>query len=622
MKLLLISSSTRKLNDIINILNEDITYLIVDKYETLDTFTRKLTDLNLAYQSIDDVALVFDNNGNRCPLFEFTTEEITDYENLKSQRNQEIQSISQSEEDEAVTTASLDIIHINSAFINSNEFFSSSLVSVIDYIKTLCSIEDVTIVTKDYLTSRDVKLNTKSFDVTNDNISKNLLGIRAVPLDGNIYTADDLYALMQSTTTEDMNRSYTLMNDIDMSGYESESIGKITYTFLGSFNGNGKNITINETLLNGYFGLFGSVNVITGPPPSPYPIVNIENLNVVYINNGFSITNNSQNIGGLSGLTSYANVQNCNITYTQNTTLTVNNTDNFCFIGGVFGNLRNSTVNNCNLIALDTFTIVCTIANSTQNSTSLIGGFAGAFLGVNLNNSYCNFSKDIVINSDITQLGGVLKGAYIGFVDINAINTAINNVNYDCKSNVSLTCNNINQSSSVTNFMGFFGITQNGSSISNININIMENYTITYTNNRYSSVIGGLSGSLAGRFSGPTPISISSMTNCILAAKNITIDYTKSNNEPFDTSGQTFNIGGLFGQSNNGDIDNCNLICDNLNFNVAQNGQSYMNNLRLGGLAAGCFNTNLLNSNIYVFDCAFGWMFFDNAEYTNDFIPA
>jgi len=30
----------------------------------------------------------------------------------------------------------------------------------------------------------------------------------------------------------------------------------------------------------------------------------------------------------------------------------------------------------------------------------------------------------------------------------------------------------------------------------------------------------------------------------------------------------------------------------------------------------------LWDSNIYVFDCSFGWMFFDNAEYNKDFVLA
>jgi hypothetical protein len=613
MKLLLISSSTRKLNDIINILDEDTTYLIIDKYETLDTFTVKLTDLNLNYESIDDVALVFDNNGNRCPLFEFTPEEITDYENLKSQRDQQaLQTIS--EGDEEIVIANPTNIFITSAFINSNEFFSSSLVSVIDYIKTLCSIEEVTIVTKNYLVSRDVKINTKNFNVTNNNISKNLLGIRAVPEDGNIYTADDLYALMQSTATEDMNRSYTLMNDINMSGYESESIGKLSTPFLGSFNGNGKNITINETLANNYFGLFWGII------KTSVTVTVIENLNVIYINNGFNITinpfpGNPIFIGGLIGIAQFVTVQNCNVIYTQNTTLSFDNTGSAenvdLLIGGVFGRVENSNIINCNLIAKDNLAINYIYANNSTNTPSAVGGgFSGSINTVDLSNSYCIFEKDISFDNNITAYGNLRLGAYIGFVN----NAIIDNINYNCKSNVSIVCNNNNQflspfappnNTPPQPIVGFFGVIQNSSNISNVNVNIEENYNVNYTSNRYQNLLGGLCAFLVNN---------SSMTNCVLTAKNITIDYTKTDFNPTTTSGQSFNIGGLFGQVSGVTINGCNLLCDNLTFNVIQppsppspapSTANYMNNLRLGGLVGGCFvttnlTTSLTNSNIYV----------------------
>lgn len=586
MKLLLISASTRKINDIIDTLNENVTYLIIDKFETLATFTDKLTTLNLDYESIDDVALVFDNTGNKCPLFEFTTDEINEYETLKSQQIIPDVIIDETEYTNIVYANRVDI---KSEFIQSNDFFSDSLISVIDYIKTLCDIEDVTIVTKDYLLSRDVKLNTKNVDNTYVNITNLLLGVRAVPVDGNIYTPDDLYALMQSTNTADMSRSYTLMNDIDMSGYESESIGKSELLqFLGSFDGNSFTITINQTLVDGYSGFFKFIgnNSAIG--------VIVKNLTIKYINTGFGLTtvpvaDSFIEMGGLAADLYKATIQNCNLIYTQDTIVSFLNPVSInknLYIGSFVGYSSNSIIENCSLISEKELSINNTYLNTVAAARLIvIGGFIGRSDNSIINNCSNLFKQQLFVNNSIFAVGSDLySNGFIG-----SFNTSIiENFDYTCLEIVSLNITNLSQTNPATNILsGLIGRLENGK-ILNFTANI-SNLEIIIENNRYNVLAGAFIGFLNSGI----------LDNVALNYTEIDINYKKNSSNSAVSSNSIIHLGGLFG-INNGNINNCNLICENLNVTFTQDGKSYMNNLRMGGISAFSSNTTLLNSTLVV----------------------
>ena len=139
-------------------------------------------------------------------------------------------------------------------------------------------------------------------------------------LSGKIYTAEDLKAIANN-----LSGSYTLMNDIELSG-QWVPIGTKESPFKGSFNGNGhiiKNIRIGDGLTNNsdYQGLFG---MISG--------ANITRLTVTGSVSG------STYVGGIAGY-----IENSTITYCINRAAIsgINQT------GGVVGRIYKSSVDYC-----------------------------------------------------------------------------------------------------------------------------------------------------------------------------------------------------------------------------------------------------------------------------------
>jgi hypothetical protein len=127
MKLLLIRYDTENLNHILETLNEDTHVVLIERYETLESFQNKVQNLELS--ELNNVALCFDNLGNRAPFFEFTPEEL----NIE---NEKIEEIIELEEGQTQTHYREIYRPKVSAFINSGTFFSQGLKDALNYLQS------------------------------------------------------------------------------------------------------------------------------------------------------------------------------------------------------------------------------------------------------------------------------------------------------------------------------------------------------------------------------------------------------------------------------------------------------------------------------------------------------
>ncbi len=139
-----------------------------------------------------------------------------------------------------------------------------------------------------------------------------------------IKTADELQAMQN-----DLDGKYILMNDINLAGYDWDSIGTDSNSrnsFTGEFNGNGykiKNLTINKPNEN-YQGFFGYTYgaIISN--------IGLENINIT----------GSRDVGGLSGGGYTTSFINC---YVTNGTIIGSKGET----GGIIGDLQGGNIQNC-----------------------------------------------------------------------------------------------------------------------------------------------------------------------------------------------------------------------------------------------------------------------------------
>jgi hypothetical protein len=544
MKLLLIPDDTETLELILNSSKDETKVIIVNKFETLESFQGKIQELNL--NEIDNIALCFDNLGNRAPFFQFTPEELS----VENEKIEEI--IDEEEENSGIHSIKLYKPKISS-FINKGEFFSQGLKDVLYYLKSQSpslsildilsngvllveSIENFEIRTDDNLYIYfDSEINAKTLSI-------GFKGPRAVPVDGNLSTPEDLLALMQSTDIYDMTRSYNLMNDIDMSGYESESIGNNNVLFNGNFNGNGYSIKINETKANAWYGLFGYIEACE-----------VSNLNIVYLNNGFDITFNTDPgdwimMGGIAGYSSSVSYTNCNVKYTQDTTLSSTytfTTNRNVMIGGAFGYVVESPLNNCNTI----------------------------------------FEKTININ--INSNFEIYNALFVSYL----FKCLINNCNLISKGDASLEIISL-QNASDTYFLATGVISfSSGSSIENLNINL-KNFSINATAQRSNFLIGAFIGFLGSGIIDP-PAPLPSISNCSLQCEDFAANCIRPSSENTGIN----NISGVFGQINNyrGGVNNCSFIFNNIDLNFNQEESSLLSSTRFAGLCGAIFKNSSNN---------------------------
>lgn len=282
-----------------------------------------------------------------------------------------------------------------------------------------------------------------------------------MPISTNINSPVALYALMTTTNTIDLSQSYTQTANIDMTGFNSQSIAEgLSYVFAGSYNGNGFTITIGN-VVSTYTGLFDSIT----------SSATITNVNVIYSNN---ITQSSITVwGGLVGSSSVSTISNCSVringiitlTLTNdgyagllcgfmgqessitNSTVTINNTisiegGNSSEIGLLCGLSEDSNITNCSIVATnDTYDISLTAGGTGSPDYSDVGLICG-FCGVNFTaltpqsliniTVSLNNTGSITLNS--TAGSNINKGAICGTVtgatgDVTIIDNCTININ-------------------------------------------------------------------------------------------------------------------------------------------------------------------------------------------------
>ncbi len=296
-----------------------------------------------------------------------------------------------------------------------------------------------------------------------------------------ISTPADLFALMQSTNTVEMADTYTLANDIDMTGFVCESIGRIATPFTGFFVGNGYTIRIADVSSTVFGGLFGLVTTGT-----------IQNVNVIYTNanltlNGLIIITSPNTIVYNGGLTAsidgLGNATNCNVVYDGNIIITGDR-------NGGFGNLTNGAI--CDMCTLTTN------GTMTFNNGRSGGAFANVFTNCTLSNFTYTAKDDIVINSTFVNSAGC-----IGIVNESIVNnfTAVVNGNLSVVGNI--------------NNGGCIGAVFNNSQITDINCTFKN---INIENSGYT--MGGFAGI----------INDTDVSNVVFNANDLTM------NSPYDTS--------------------------------------------------------------------------------------
>ena len=368
-------------------------------------------------------------------------------------------------------------------------------------------------------------------------------------LNFSIATSAELLNLMQSVDTEVLNGNYILKNDIDMTGYISETIGKdILQAFTGSFDGKGYTISINQTVSSNFGGLFG---IIRG---------SVVNLNVNYLKNS-SNDNIKATITGcniddvlISGgfvCGNYGAVENCNVVYNGG----VNIEGEYCgsfsgFSASLLGS--NGQIQNCSVLCNKSISI---------SASNYVGGFCATLEEGEINN--CSFNvlgtASFVIDTEVDSNEAAGFCAFLN--NSSSINNCSLNIYYATTitsyTNTGSLIGNLSDSSTVNTLVAFFAkevtinSNTNAGSVGYINTNsTVENVNVSYKSgvNMNGTNIGGLVGYTNG-----SSISLSNIIcSGLVSLGTVDSDYT----------------GGLIGYKNNGSVENCAAIYFNtINFN-------------------------------------------------------
>ena len=197
-----------------------------------------------------------------------------------------------------------------------------------------------------------------------------------------------------------------LTDDINMGGHPFEAIGTNT-AFEGIFDGNGKTV-FNFTIEGKYGGLFGVIKNSAV----------VKNLKVDYAN----IATDTIRAGGISAYPqAESTVENCVV----GKNVVVTNTETACdpILGGIVGQITNSTVKNCVSYA--------SVVLNVPNEDAYAGGIAGApGKSSVIENviSYANVLSEVANKTEgyYVRVGGIVGSAGSGNLDF----TLTNAINY------------------------------------------------------------------------------------------------------------------------------------------------------------------------------------------------
>ena len=313
-----------------------------------------------------------------------------------------------------------------------------------------------------------------------------------------------------------MDKSYILMNNIDLGGAEWTPLGTYSAPFMGSFNGNGHkifNFKISSTT-NQYVGLFGYCKGSIANLGVENFTINVSSLSSTYA-------------GGLLGYNYGGTISNC---YTHgNVTVIYNNSADKqdCYAGG--------------LIGYNTGTIFDSFANCVVKATSNSGyndGYAGGLTAYNSTSG--NVEKCYALGTVCSESTHTMSEGYAGGLIAYSRGNVIN-----CYTNVSVNAHSIEGYYGGNSYAGGLIAYANGGEISNC---YTAGTTAAISSDNYEtgdSYSGGLIGVVASQISDIV------VKNCYTVG-NVSAKVSASRDA-------TVFIGGLFGwiNSNSETITNC-----------------------------------------------------------------
>lgn len=204
-----------------------------------------------------------------------------------------------------------------------------------------------------------------------------------------IYTAADLMAIDDSAAN--VNTNYILMADIDLKGAEWEPLFSGTYTYMGTFDGNGhvvRNFKVTGT--HKYAGLFAKAQQKRRVLNDPSSTANIVNLGVENVT--INVTNNGDVYAGAiigwfgaedrsTELLPYTSGSLANCYASGSVSVTSTKVGSFCEAGGLAGYIFTGTVKNSAFTGK-----VQGVAKAAQSGSAFVTVHAGGLVGY-MNNS-------------------------------------------------------------------------------------------------------------------------------------------------------------------------------------------------------------------------------------------
>ncbi len=251
-----------------------------------------------------------------------------------------------------------------------------------------------------------------------------------------INTIEDLQAV-------EMNKSYILNADLDLTGIEWEPIGTYLNPYLGNFDGNDYTVSnLSLTIDHIHNGLFGYV---TG---------NITNLNLESVSIDYE-ANFITYVGGLAGY-SNGEIDNC----TVNGMIDVSNDESSIYAGMLLGFTQGKLYQDTTVEDFAPNVITNNIVSGSINAVSMEIGYIGGMIGktynstVGMNNSFVDLTVDVAENN--VFIGGVIGHNYGGILhDFSDIVDEINIYIYENVTRNTITVNNDSGSFSVGGFVGY-----------------------------------------------------------------------------------------------------------------------------------------------------------------------
>lgn len=284
----------------------------------------------------------------------------------------------------------------------------------------------------------------------------------------NFIEIDTIQALQEM----EMNLSYKLVADLDLTGIEWMPLGDYTLPFMGIFDGNGHTIS-NMTITNNnqiFVGLFGKA---TG---------DIKNLNLTNVSVNVE-TDFLTYVGGLVGFTT-GNVTDVSVSGDLTVLNSVSNSYMGLLVGYTQSPLETDT---------DAATFVSNVLENNEVSGNLVltseniaflGGLVGKTFNTTVKDNYSDTDITLITSTAQSYLGGFIGHNYGGILE--GHEAEVDDVNIYIENNVSLSIINITVDEKDISFGGFIGYNQSGyirNNFSNTEITAIGIYAETQTFN-------------------------------------------------------------------------------------------------------------------------------------------